>query len=264
MCVADLETKYKELQNALEEQILENKKLKSKLKKALVFVPRKDNSHVVREEFSSLTSSVALQKLLDDYEFDSVLDIGAGELLHSQIFANYGKSVTAIDLGTSIYYDKSHLKEHEKISKIIGNFYDISFEQQFDLIWLSHVLEHQVNPGTFLDKVISLAKENGIIAITVPPLKHNIVGGHVSLWNAGLILYRLVLAKIDCRDAIILSYGYNISVIVRKKTIEYLPELQFDAGDIKRIRPYLPDQLDFKPNSNDDPFDGNIKNLNWK
>jgi hypothetical protein len=83
------------------------------------------------------------------------------------------------------------------------------------LVWCSHVLEHQPNAGLFLAKLIRDCRDGGILAITVPPAKTEIVGGHVSLWNAGLLLYRLALTGIDCRDARVKTYGYNVSVIVR-------------------------------------------------
>jgi hypothetical protein len=103
------------------------------------------------------------------------------------------------------------------------------------------------------------------VAITVPPLKHEIVGGHVSLWNAGMVLYRLVLAGIDCSDAAVLSYGYNISVIAKNRSIGKIDGIEYDSGDIRRIRKYLPGGgLCFNSNEFDDPFDGNIARLNWE
>ena len=124
------------------------------------------------------------------------------------------------------------------------------------LFWASHVLEHQANPNLFLKKIHSNLKENGILAITVPPLKHEIVGGHLTLWNAGLLLYQLVLAGFNCSDASILTYGYNISIIIRKRSISDFPELSFDKGDIKKLSNYFP--VGFE-----EPFNGNIRRLNW-
>lgn len=219
----------------------------------------------VDHPFNTLAlSSAAMKKLIEDHTFKTVIDIGAGGLEHSEIFHSFGKKVTAIDFGNSIYCrenDKSIQSSH--IDVIIGDFMTTNFKNQFDCVWASHVLEHQPNVDIFLKKINSVLKDQGVLAITVPPLKHEIVGGHVSLWNAGLLLYRLVLAGFDCRDASVLSYDYNISVIVKKQPIEENIDLQFDCGDIRRIRRYLPPFLHFKSNENDDPFDGNIISLNW-
>jgi hypothetical protein len=135
---------------------------------------------------------------------------------------------------------------------------------QFDGIHAAHVLEHQLNPHNFLKKIFSELKEEGWLCITVPPLKHNIVGGHVSLWNAGLILYHLVLAGFDCRKAKIKQYGYNISVIVQKISIKEKPLLVYDGSDMNFIKKYIP-SFKFNGATPKTPgaFNGNIQEWNW-
>jgi SAM-dependent methyltransferase len=214
----------------------------------------------VPEEFQSVQLAYrALMKLLSDYEFETVLDIGSGAGEQATVFLSHGKKVTALDYGKSPYYER----RDPAIQTVIGDFNTYPFEAQFDCVWASHVLEHQANPNIFLRKIHHVTKENGIVAITVPPLKHQIVGGHVTLWNAGLLLYHLVLAGFDCRNASVLRYGYNISVIVQKKTFEVPDDIAFDQGDIRKIKHALPSGLDFAPNALDDPFNGDIVRLNW-
>jgi len=121
-----------------------------------------------------------------------------------------------------------------------------------------------LNVQNFLLKVRDALTENGILAITVPPLKHKIVGGHVSLWNGGLMLYRLVLAGFDCKEAKILRYSNNISVILRKREVDVLGDIEYDRGDIRKIRKFLPPGLNYETRDKiDDPFDGNILRHNW-
>jgi hypothetical protein len=79
--------------------------------------------------------------------------------------------------------------------------------------------------------------------VTVPPAKHNIVGGHVTLWNAGLLLYNMVLAGWDCSEALVMVYGYNISVLVEKKQA-ILPKLRMDSGDIDTLSKFFPIQVE--------------------
>ncbi len=221
--------------------------------------PRDDLPEPIPEPFSRATfANRALQKLLSDYAFETVLDIGCGEGQQAAILLAHGKTVTAFDYGKSPYF----AWRDPAIQTVIGDFNTYAFHEQYDCAWASHVLEHQPNPNLFLRKVHAVVKEGGIVAITVPPLKHQIVGGHLTLWNAGLLLYNLVFAGFDCAQASILQYGYNISVIVRKKTIDPAG-LVYDMGDIRTIRPFLPAELPFVPNQFDDPFDGNIQRLNW-
>ena len=176
-------------------------------------------------------------KLLAEYDFRTVLDVGAGTGDATRAFRAADKIVTPTDLQTH------------------GNYVSTRFHEQFDLVWCCHVLEHAPCVSAFIDKLVDDCREGGIIAITVPPLKHEIVGGHVSLWNAGLLTYRLALSGIDCTEIRLHKYGYNISAIVRKRTVE-LPHLVWDAGDIEALQPLLPAFLHNNAN-------GDIASWNW-
>lgn len=209
---------------------------------------------------TSILGLDCFDKMLKDYDFQTVLDIGAGECIHSEMFAQKGKSVTSLDYGKSPYV----LCKNNKQNFIIADFLEYDFSgNQYDAVWCSHVLEHQLNVNLFLKKVNSVLKENGVLAITVPPLKNEIVGGHVCLWNAGLILYNLILAGFDCKDAIVKTYGYNISVIVKKKSIDIQSMLVYDNGDISTIKKYLPGCIEYHENFKDISFNGDIKNICW-
>lgn len=184
---------------------------------------------------------ISIKYLLRQYEFATVLDIGCGAGEHSDIFINAGKDVTAIDIGNSPYFKNNF----SRVKTIIGDFNTYDFEEPFDCVWCCHVLEHQFNSHNFLKRLHKSLKEDGVLCITVPPAKQMICGGHVSMWNAGLLLYNLVLAGFDCSEAEVLRYGYNISVIVRKKSIDILDQIVCDAGDITTIRPYLPNNIPY-------------------
>ena len=109
-------------------------------------------------------------------------------------------------------------------------------------------------------KIHSLLNEGGYLAIIVPPRKPFIVGGHVTLWNAGLVLYNLILAGFDCsEECYIKQYDYNIGIIIKKKSIDKFPEgLSMDKGDIELLNKYFP--LDVKHGFNGDIF--NLKKIN--
>lgn len=206
----------------------------------------------IRPEFANIKFAAAgLQKLLDEYTFETVLDIGCGAGEHTEAFLRHGKKVTALDYGKSIYFEKNQ----GRIDTVIGDFNTMEFNQQFDCVWASHVLEHQRNVGLFLDKVFQVTREGGCVCISIPPLQDEILGGHLSFWNAGLLLYNMVHAGFDCREAKIRRYDYNICVIVKKKTAQ-LPELVYDNGDVNRIAAFLPEGFR-------EGFNGNIWLHNW-
>lgn len=182
----------------------------------------------------------ALDKVLT-MDFRTVLDIGSGRGLHSYEFLRHSKEVTTVSL--------------EEPAHIIGDYNDQIFYEKFDCIWASHVLEHQRNPGEFLEKCYKDLKDDGILAITVPPRKDIIVGGHVTLWNAGLLLYNLILAGFDCSEASVKTYGYNVSVIVKKKLAVH-GNLAMGRGDIEKLAHLFPMDVEHG-------FDGNIQEINW-
>jgi len=192
----------------------------------------------------------AFYKLLKGYEFHTVLDVGCGEYAkHSKHFYEHGKAVTAVDLNPPA----------APFRVIKANYMELDLPEIFDCVWLSHVLEHQLDTQSFLKRVAGNLKEGGILVVTVPPLKHPIVGGHVSLWNMGLLVYRLILAGFDCRKAIGKKYGYNISVIVPKTSIQIdWPSLSFDFGDIEKLSKYFPEGKEWKQG-----FWGDVDSISW-
>jgi hypothetical protein len=168
-----------------------------------------------------MSAELALDAVCD-LEFSSVLDIGSGGGQHSAHFRNLSKQVTMVNL--------------EPPADYVGDYLDLKLPQH-DLIWASHVLEHQPNPNLFLKKCF---RDCGrYFAVTVPPLKREIVGGHLTLWNAGLLVYNMVIAGWDCRHANVMTYGYNISVVVEKKKAN-LPTLNMDHGDIELLAEFFP------------------------
>lgn len=184
----------------------------------------------------------ALERLLEYTDVNTVLDIGSGAGEHAAHLRENGKQVTTISMIEPADY--------------IGDFLSWrADEADFDAIWACHVLEHQTDPGAFLRYCRQLLRPDGYLVVTVPLLKNAIVGGHVVLWNAGLLLYQLILAGFDCREARVGTYGYNISVIVQNKPAT-LPELHHDNGDIARLAEWFPLPVT-------DGFDGRLANINW-
>ena len=178
-------------------------------------------------------------------DFKTLLDIGSGDGWHADKFRAAGKNVTELDLNP------------RRPGVINMRYEDFNSDRlmNFDCLWCCHCLEHQLNVNYFLTKMHRDLKHNGLLAITVPPLKHEIVGGHLTVWNGGLLLYNLILARFDCSRAMVLRSGYNIMVIVRRNEIT-LPPLVYDASDITRLASYFPPGLK-------EGFNGDIRELNW-
>lgn len=165
----------------------------------------------------------ALEKVLT-MQFHSVVDVGSGDGKHASILAAAGKEVATVSLTAP--------------ADFIGDYLDY-WTTPVDCIWACHVLEHQPNVGLFLQKCLIDLKDDGIFAVTVPPQKPELVGGHLTVWTLGRLLYNMILAGFDCSKAIVMEYGYNISVIVRKAPA-VLPQLRMDFGDIEALEQFFP------------------------
>jgi len=175
-----------------------------------------------------------------------VLDVGSGQKeKHAELIRQAGHTVETVD-----FYDNN---------TYTGDYNSLEIKKVYDGIWCAHCLEHQLNVQSFLKKIKSNLKEGGWLAITVPPLKHQIVSGHLSLWNAGLLLYNLIIAGFNCEDAKVKTYDYNISIVVKNKSFES-PQLSYNHGDLITLYDYFPKQLERNKKGF---FDGQIKELNW-
>lgn len=202
----------------------------------------------------SLRAGRAAKRLLSDPKITSVLDIGAGAGTHARLFAAAGKEVVAVD---------HQPLDIEGVTCEQASFEDYMMESVgqcwFDAIFCAHVLEHVLDPHRFLTGCLELLEPGGKIFVTVPPMKPQVVGGHVNLFNEGLLLYRLILAGFDCRDAEVGVYGYNITVVASKppEPIQLPDDLHMDCGDIEKLAHLFPVPVA-------QGFDGRLGNINWK
>jgi SAM-dependent methyltransferase len=154
-----------------------------------------------------------------------VLDLGSGAGAHAVAMREAGLEPTTISLIPP--------------ADIVGDFFETELPA-FDAVWASHVLEHQVNPGLFLRRCFELLPEGGLLAVTVPHDRRDMAGGHVISWSEGLLVYHLVLAGFDCREARVGLYKRQLSVVLRKSSRPEVPGLICDRGDLELLEPFFP------------------------
>jgi len=122
---------------------------------------------------------------------------------------------------SSISEKKFFLLDVVKNADYVGDFLEIDFDKKFDVIWCSHVLEHQRNVGIFLDKIFDVLKDDGVLAISVPMHhRERLVSGHLTSWSVPLLCYNLIMSGFDCKDASVISI-FELSLIVQKKYAEH-------------------------------------------
>ena len=183
------------------------------------------------------------QKALEyccDLKIKTVLDIGSGANIHANQFKRKGKKVVCVDYGTSRYALESKVNGIEVIKK---DFLSLQIDEKFDLIWASHVIEHQKNIGTFIQKMISFCAKDGYFCITIPDPHRHLWGGHLSIWSPGLLAYNIVLSGLDLKDAIFIRGELETSLVFKMKKINLPNDLTFDTGDVDKISKYLPSHL---------------------
>lgn len=187
-------------------------------------------------------------KLCCEYKINSLLDIGSGFTDHELLFSCFIENVY-----TNEFDGVCESKNYP------GDFLNIKFDRKFDVVYASDVLEHQRNIGQFIEKMSSIATEDGYLAIIVPKAHlHKILSGHISSWNVGFLLYNIVVSGIDCRNAIVSNGQYEISIIVPNKKILPSREILQSGviGNISKIRQYFPVHVEHG-------IDANMSSINW-
>lgn len=119
-----------------------------------------------------------------------------------------------------------------------------------DIVILSE-LHRQRNVGSYLDRAFSLLKVDGVCILFCPAYSNSVGSGNTSsLWNAGYIIYNLILAGFDCK---------------KSKVSTFENEIQLTAYKTNRVSKgvSIGDVADFFPLEVYQHFNGNIKELNW-
>lgn len=188
--------------------------------------------------------------------FDGILDVGFGNGAASLFFRQAGRKVIAVDRDISFRGAPLAQMKDAGITVLESAFEELKLDAPVDAIWLSHVLEHTLDTGTFLKKAHALLSPEGWLFVMVPPFKHEVVGGHVTPgWNIGILMYVLLVSGFDIKNGHFVRHGYNVCGFVQKARNE-LPPLNFDRGDIERTKTWWP--MDVAQG-----FDGNIQSMNW-
>ncbi|VGO17407.1 hypothetical protein PDESU_06003 [Pontiella desulfatans] len=197
-----------------------------------------------------------LAEMASRLPFDRILDVGFGRGAAARFFRLKGKNVVAIDRDIQYRAAPLDIMKAEGIEVIETSFEDYQPDGGIDAIWLSHVLEHTLDVGRFLEKARSILSDSGWLFVMVPPFKHEVVGGHVTPgWNLGILMYVLLVSGFDIKTGHFVRHGYSICAFVRKSTTP-LPQLCHDQGDIERTRDLWPLEVM-------QGFDGNLPSVNW-
>ena len=139
-------------------------------------------------------------------KFKTCLDIGSGDGVHSEIMRHAGLKVTGVDK----YYDKADYNM---------DFMSWSKARQldFDVVFCSHVIEHQRNVGLFLDRIYDVLSDDGVLIISASKEDHNLIEGHLNGFIFPLFLQQMIHAGFDCKSGKFLSTIENSFIVSKAK-----------------------------------------------
>ena len=144
------------------------------------------------------------------------LDIGSGSGLHAKGLRTAGLEVTTLD-------------KYALTADIKQGFMEYDFEQQFDYIFCSHVIEHQRNCGLFLDKIFDVLSDKGILILSAP--KHAaeaMVEGHINSFVLPLLIQQMIYSGFDLKSGKLLSCGGVENSIIAPKDPGYSTDERLD------------------------------------
>jgi len=97
-----------------------------------------------------------------------ILDIGCAQGTIAITLSDYGFKVTANDIREN-YIEYAKLRDDNNLVKFIsGNFLALNFEDKFDAVILTEVIEHLITHKAFLDRIHEILNKDGILVITTP------------------------------------------------------------------------------------------------
>lgn len=98
----------------------------------------------------------------------TILDVAAAQGNFSLLLAEQGYKVTWNDLREDLV-DYVKLKyEKGKLDFAPGNVFDLGYENHFDAVIITEIIEHVAHPDKFLKKIAKLVKSGGYIIMTTP------------------------------------------------------------------------------------------------
>ena len=110
--------------------------------------------------------AIALRECLKDIPFETCLEIGCGTGKNSQWLITKANHITAVDLSTEMLAKAKEKINSEKIEFVQADITkDWNFQNKFDLVSFSLVLEHIENLEAIFEKTASVLNNSGHVYI---------------------------------------------------------------------------------------------------
>tara|TARA_Y100000589_G_C27147487_1_gene627473 strand:- start:53 stop:1270 length:1218 start_codon:yes stop_codon:yes gene_type:complete len=131
-----------------------------KFKKIISLPPEKSDNQGRVKRIANFASFYKLDNLKIN-----LLDIGSGLGVFPYMIKKLGWNCTAIDPDNRAI---DHLEKELKINSIKGDLFDLSINENFEIITLNKVLEHVYDPVKMLIKASKMLRNHGFIYLELP------------------------------------------------------------------------------------------------
>ena len=159
----------------------------------------KENIRITKEKLNEdgrVNSKAHVRRNTDAFEFiedhikEPLLDIGCRNGLLLGVLKDKGcKDISGMDIIDNSLDDKS-------IKYYKCDAHKLYINKSFNMVIMSHMLEHTYDPKTVLDNVYNILNENGLLFIEVPLEEENRPEvGHFSHFSNKTKLYKLFANK---------------------------------------------------------------------
>ena len=147
-----------------------------------------DAKTAIKSNYTDIDSQGKRRHWISQYKYckpylenkKKILEIGTGQGQATYWFDKEGFSVTAIE--PDEYNVKLINKKLNSSHCVVGFAEDFQIAEKFDIIWMSHVLEHLTKPLQFFENIRKNMKTEGILLIEVPNCEHD------SMLNSSIFL----------------------------------------------------------------------------
>jgi 2-polyprenyl-3-methyl-5-hydroxy-6-metoxy-1,4-benzoquinol methylase len=159
---------------------------------------------------------------LNNFDFRTLLDAGAGVGVDSAWWAERGKDVTAVTLFDNQVL--SQMATEHGFKAVTGDIHDLPFDDGvFDCVLIKHTLEHSLLPMVVFEEIRRVLKPDGFMIIGVPPGSNDALEGHfIPGWNREQLEYltRVCGFKVLFSDQV----GWSASVLCQRLDESYVSD----------------------------------------
>ena len=145
-----------------------------------------------------------------------LLDIGTGVGSVLSVFGKKGFEVEGVEPDP----EAADFIKKKLNCKVYNDMFDnIDFKRKYDLVMISHVLEHVVDPISFLEKVREIVNNNSIVFIEVPDVQK--IYPHYPDWYEWFEEGHLYSFSLDTLNGILSKTNYDILTTQRDNVYKW-------------------------------------------